>query len=93
MWIKNSLKCKIAIANTEKGHALINAYSRMVSKLYSKPGEDTYVRSFTESENNVNLQPKRWKVTEKKTPLPKSMNMKKLFIKVLSCHEIEIDSD
>ena len=32
--------------------------------------------SFIELESNVNLQPKRRKVTEKKTPLPKSMNKK-----------------
>ena len=34
------------------------------------------VGSFTEPEGNVNLQPKRRKVTEKKTPLTESMNKK-----------------
>ena len=53
--------------------------------------------SFIEPESNVNLQPKSRKVTEKKTPLPKSVNKKTMFPKILSCQEahegIEIDSD
>ena len=55
------------------------------------------VGSFIEPESNINLQPKKRKVTEKKTPLPKSMNIKTSYTKILSCHEangeIEIDSD
>ena len=55
------------------------------------------VGSFIEPESNVNLQPKRRKVTEKKTPLPKSMNKKIMFTKILrrqeTNEEIEIDSD
>ena len=55
------------------------------------------VGSFIESESNVNLQPKRRKVTEKKTLLPKSINKKTMFTKILSRQEangeIEIDSD
>ena len=39
-----------------------------MNKLYRKPEEDMSVGSFTEPESNVNLQPKRRKVTEKKTP-------------------------
>ena len=50
-----------------------------------------------EPESNVNLQPKRRKVIERKTPLPKSMNNKILFTKILhrqdANEEIEIDSD
>ena len=53
--------------------------------------------SFVEPEGNVNLQPKRKKVTEKKTSLPRSMNIKTIFTKILSRKEtnndIEIDSD
>ena len=37
--------------------------------------------------------PKKRKVTEKKTPLPKSMNIKTKFIKILICHEDEIEND
>ena len=52
---------------------------------------------FIEPESNVNLQPKRRKVTERKTPLPKSINKKTMFTKILSGQEaneeIEIDSD
>ena len=52
---------------------------------------------FVESESNANLQPKRRKVKEKKTPLPKSMNKKTMFTKILSRQEtdeeIEIDSN
>ena len=56
------------------------------------------VGSFIEPESNVNLQPKRRKVAEKKTPLPrKSMNKKTMFTKILSRketnEEIEIYSD
>ena len=51
---------------------------------------------FVESESNVNLQPKKRKVKEKKTPLPKRMN-KKMFTKILSRQvedeEIEIDAN
>ena len=55
------------------------------------------VGSFIEPESNVNLQPKRRKVTEKETPLPKSMNKKTISTKILNRQEtdeeIEIDSD
>ena len=55
------------------------------------------VGSFIEPESNVNLQSKRRKVTERKTPLPKSMNKKTMLTKILSRQEanegIEIDSD
>ena len=55
------------------------------------------VGSFIEPESNVNLQPKRRKVAEKKTPLPKSINKKTKFTRILSRQEtneeIEIDSD
>ena len=55
------------------------------------------VGSFIEPESNANLQPKRRKVTEKETLLPKSMNKKTMFTKILSRQEaneeIEIDSD
>ena len=55
------------------------------------------VESFIEPESNVNLQPKRRKVTEKKTSLPKSMNKKPMSTKILSHQEaneeIELDSD
>ena len=55
------------------------------------------VGSFIEPESNVNLQPKRRKVAEKKTPLPKSINKKAMFTRILSRQEtneeIEIDSD
>ena len=54
-------------------------------------------RSFIEQESNVSPQPKRRKVTGKKTPLAKSMNKKTMFTKILSRQEaneeIEIDSD
>ena len=55
-----------------------------MNKLYRKPEEDMSVGSFTEPESNVNLQPKRRKVTEKKTPLPKSMNIKTMLTKISS---------
>ena len=52
---------------------------------------------FVESESNVNLQPKKRKVKEKKTPLPKRMNKKTMFTKILSRQEedeeIEIDAN
>ena len=52
---------------------------------------------FTEPESNVNLQPKKRKVTGNKIPLPKSMNIKTKFTTILSCQEandeIGIDSD
>ena len=52
---------------------------------------------FVESESNVNLQPKKRKVKEKKTPLPKRMNKKTMFTKILSrqeeVEEIEIDAN
>ena len=55
------------------------------------------IGSFIEPESNVNLQPKRRKVTEKKTPIPKSMNKKTMFPKILSCQEAneenKLDSD
>ena len=37
---------KVTIADTEKGHVLINAYSELVSKLYCKPEEDMSARIF-----------------------------------------------
>ena len=50
-----------------------------------------------EPTNNVNPAAKRRKITEKKTPLPNGMNIKTMFIKILSRQEtndqIEIDSD
>ena len=50
-----------------------------MSKLYCEPDEDMSVRSLFEPESNVHLQPKRRKATEKKTPLPKSVNIKVMF--------------
>ena len=47
------------------------------------------VRSFFERENNTNLLPKRRKATEKKTPLPKSVNIK-IFTKILSRQEAHL---
>ena len=47
-----------------------------MSKLCCEPKEDMSVRSFFEPESNANLQPKRRKATEKKTPLTKSVNTK-----------------
>ena len=63
---------KVTIADTEKGHVLINAYSELVSKLYCKPEEDMSARIIFVPESNVNLQPRRRKATEKKTPLSNS---------------------
>ena len=55
------------------------------------------VGSFIKPESNVNLQPKKREVTEKKTPLPKGMNIKTKIKKILRCEdpngEIEIGSD
>ena len=54
------------------------------------------VGSFIEPESNVSLHPKKRKVTEKKAPLSKSMDIKKNSTKILSYQEandeIEIDS-
>ena len=58
-----------------------------MNKLYCEPEEDMFVRSFFELEINVNLQPKRRKTTEKKTPLPKSVNIRTMFTKILSRQE------
>ena len=69
---------KVTIADTERGHVLINAYCELVSKLYCEPEEDMSVRSIFEPESNVNPQPKR-----KKTPLPKTVNIKTIFTKIL----------
>ena len=50
-----------------------------------------YVGSFFEPESNVNLQqPKRRKATKKKAPLPKSLNIKIMFTKILSCQEANL---
>ena len=46
-----------------------------MSKLYCEPEVDMSVTNFFEAESNVNLQPKRRKTTEKKTPLPKCVNI------------------
>ena len=58
-----------------------------MSKLYCEPEEDMFVRSFFEPESNVNLQPKRRKATGKKTSLSKSVNIKRMFTKILSRQE------
>ena len=57
-----------------------------MSKLYCEPVEVTSVASFIEPESDVNLLPKRKKVRAKKTPLPKTMNIKIVFMltKILS---------
>ena len=78
---------KVTIADTEKGHVLINAYSELVSKLYCKPEEDMSARIIFVPESNVNLQPRRRKATEKKTPLSNSVNIKTMFTKILSRQE------
>ena len=48
------------------------------------------VGSFIETESNVNLQPKRRKVAEKKTPLP-TKSMKTMFTKILMKKNEEIE--
>ena len=65
--LKIPCNVKVTIADNEKDHALINAYSELVIKLYCEPEEDMSVGSFIEPESNVNLQPKRRKVTENTT--------------------------
>ena len=55
----------VTITDAEKGQTLINADSELVSTLYCEPEEDMSVGSSIETESNVNLQPKRRKVTEK----------------------------
>ena len=69
---------------------LINAYSALVSKLYCEPEEDMSVTRFFEAESNENLQPKRRKATEEKKPLPKSVNIKTMFTKILSHQEVHL---
>ena len=49
------------------------------------------IGSFIEPESNVNLQPKRGNVTEKKTPLATSMNKKTMFTRILSRQEANED--
>ena len=61
----------VTIADAKKGHTLINADSELVSTLYCEPEEDMSVGSSIETESNVNLQPKRRKVTEKNIPTKK----------------------
>ena len=99
--LKIPCNLKVFIADTKKIHLLINAYSELelTSKLYCEPMEDTSVASFTEPESDVNLLPKRRKVWAKETPLPKTMNIKIVFMltKILSHQEkddeVEIDPD
>ena len=59
-------------------------------KLYCEPEDDMSVRSIFEPESNVNLQPKRRKVTKKKTPLSKFVNIKTMFTKILSRQEANL---
>ena len=66
-----------------------SVYSELVGKIFCEPGEDMSVRSFFEPENNTNLLPKRRKATEKKTPLPKSVNIK-IFTKILIRQEAHL---
>ena len=61
-----------------------------MSKLYCEPEDDMSVRSIFEPESNVNLQPKRRKVQEKKTPLSKIVNIKTMFTKILSRQEVNL---
>ena len=99
--LKIPCNLKVIIADTEKFHLLLNAYweLELMSKLYCEPVEVTSVASFIEPESDVNLLPKRKKVRAKKTPLPKTMNIKIVFMltKILSHQEkddeIEIDPD
>ena len=62
----------------------------MASKLYCEPEEDMSVGSLAEPEGNVNLQPKRRKATEKKTPLPKSLIIKTMLTMILSRQEANL---
>ena len=54
-------------------------------------------KGFIDPKSNVSLQPKRRKVTKKKTPLPKSMNKITMLTMILSRQdaneEIKVDSD
>ena len=85
------------IADTEKGHILINAYSALVSKLYCKPEKDTSVGSFIESESKVNLKPKTRKSQKKNTTTKKYEHKEEIFTEILrhqeANDETEIDSD
>ena len=62
-----------------------------MSRLYCEPEEDISVTRAFEPESNVNLQPKRRKVTEKKTPLSKIVNIKTMFTKILSRQEANLN--
>ena len=61
-----------------------------MSRLYCEPEEDISVTRAFEPESNVNLQPKRRKVTEEKTPLPTNVNIKIMFTKILGCQEANL---
>ena len=64
-----------------------------MSKLYCEPEEDVSFVSFIELQSNINLQLKRKKVTEKKTPLPKDYTTTKILSRQKANDETEIDSN